>query len=305
MRPMRHDDPRLGIAAFLAATVLVLAALVAYARNPALFARGREYRATFESVAGLNEGDEVRYGGLPVGSVTSIDLDSADQTRIVVTFRVRKRAPVRVDTRASITQVGLLGEPYLNLRPGSPSAPLLPVGGTLPSDDNLSFQDAMTQLARFFEHSDTLFAGVQRFSATNPWDRLDRTLRKFDDLITTTERNTNRVAARLDTATLQLSAVLDHTDRLIASVDSAVKSAGPGVGTTQREALAALRETRSLVVDLRGALQQGGGVDQLMRNLAVATDNLARLSTRLERDPTSVLKRRELPKKTAGPALRD
>ena len=302
---VRPDDPRLGIAAFLAATVLVLAALVAYARNPALFARGREYQARFQSVAGLNQGDEVRYGGLPVGSVTSIDLDTGEATRIVVRFRVRKRAPVRTDTRASITQLGLLGEPYLNLRPGSADAPPMPIGGTLPSEDNLSFQDAMTQLARFFEHSDTLFAGVQRFSATNPWERLDRTLTRFEDLLVSTGRNADRVAARLDTASLQLSSVLAHTDRLIGSIDSTVKQAGPGVGQAQREALATLRETRALVADVRGALQQGGGVDQLMRDLAIATDNLARLSTRLERDPTSVLKRRALPKKTAGPPLRD
>ena len=304
-RTIRRDDPRLGIAAFLGATVLVLAALIAYARNPALFARGREYQARFESVAGLNAGDEVRYGGLPVGSVTSIELDSADVTRIVVHFRVRKRAPVRTDTRASITQVGLLGEPYLNLRPGSSTAPPMPIGGTLPSDDNLSFQDAMTQLARFFEHTDTLFAGVQRFSSTNPWDRLDRTLSRFDELLASTGRNADRVAARLDTASIQLSDVLAHTDRLVASIDSTVKAAGPGVGSAQREVLATLRETRALVGDVRGAMQQGGGVDQLMRDLAVATDNLARLSTRIERDPTSVLKRRALPKKTAGPPLRD
>ncbi|MFL5577093.1 MAG: MlaD family protein [Gemmatimonadaceae bacterium] len=302
---MRHDDPRLGIAAFLGATILVLAALVAYARNPALFARGREYRAVFASVAGLNPGDEVRYGGLPVGSVTSIDLDSLDPTRLVVHFRVRHRAPVRVDTRASITQVGLLGEPYLNLRPGSPTAAPLPVGGTLRTDENLSFQEAMTQLARFFEHSDTLFAGVQRFAATDPWGRLDRTLTRFDQLVANTSRNTERVVSRLDTASVRVSRVLEHTDQLIATLDSSVKAAGPAVGTTQREALATLRDTRALVADVRTALQQGGGVDQLMRNLSVATDNLARLSTRLERDPTSVLKRRVLPKKTAGPALRD
>jgi hypothetical protein len=175
----------------------------------------------------------------------------------------------------------------------------------VPSEENLSFQDAMTQLARFFEHSDTLFAGVQRFAATDPWGRLDRTLTRFDQLIASTGRSTDRVVSRLDTASVRVSRVLEHTDRLIATLDSTVRSAGPGVGTTQREALATLRDTRALVADVRGALQQGGGVDQLMRNLAVATDNLARLSTRLERDPTSVLKRRVLPKKTAGPALRD
>jgi phospholipid/cholesterol/gamma-HCH transport system substrate-binding protein len=302
---VRYDDPRLSIAAFLGATILVLAALVAYARNPSLFARGREYQAAFRSVAGLNPGDEVRYGGLPVGSVTSIDIDSTDATRIVVHFRIRKRVPIRVDTRAAITQVGLLGEPYLNLRAGAPDAPLLAVGGTVQTEENLSFQDAMTQLARFFEHTDTIFGGLQRFAATNPWDRLDRTITHFDQLVTTASRSSDRVMTRLDTASEQISRVLAHTDRLIATLDSAVASAGPGIGSTQREALSTLKETRALVADVRDAMQQGGGVDQLMRNLAVATDNLARLSARLERDPTSVLKRRELPKKTAGPALRD
>ena len=302
---MRHDDPRLSIAAFLGATILVLAALVAYARNPSLFARGREYQAAFRSVAGLNAGDEVRYGGLPVGSVTDIDIDTADATRIVVHFRIRKRVPIRVDTRASITQVGLLGEPFLNLRPGAPTAALLAAGGTVPSDENLSFQDAMTQLARFFEHTDTVFGGLQRFASTNPWDRLDRTITHFDQLVSNASRTSDRVMTRLDTTSDQISRVLGHTDRLIVTMDSALNTAGPGFSSTQREALATLRETRSLVADVRDALQQGGGVDQLMRNLAVATDNLARLSARLERDPTSVLKRRELPKKTAGPALRD
>jgi phospholipid/cholesterol/gamma-HCH transport system substrate-binding protein len=302
---VRYDDPRLSIAAFLGATILVLAALVAYARNPSLFARGREYQAAFRSVAGLNPGDEVRYGGLPVGSVTSIDIDSTDATRIVVHFRIRKRVPIRVDTRAAITQVGLLGEPYLNLRAGAPDAPLLAVGGTVQTEENLSFQDAMTQLARFFEHTDTIFGGLQRFAATNPWDRLDRTITHFDQLVTTASRSSDRVMTRLDTASEQISRVLAHTDRLIATLDSAVAAAGPGIGSTQREALSTLKETRALVADVRDAMQQGGGVDQLMRNLAVATDNLARLSARLERDPTSVLKRRELPKKTAGPALRD
>lgn len=302
---MRHDDPRLSIAAFLGGTILVLAALVAYARNPSLFARGREYHAAFRSVAGLNPGDEVRYGGLPIGSVTSIDIDSADATRIVVQFRVRKRVPIRVDTRASITQVGLLGEPFLNLRAGTPDAPLLAVGGGVKTEENLSFQDAMTELARFFEHTDTIFGGLQRFAATNPWERLDRTITHVDQLVTSATRSSDRVMMQLDTTSGQISRVLAHTDRLIATLDSAVGRTGPGLDSTQREALATLRDTRALVADVREAMAQGGGVDQLMRNLAVATDNLARLSARLERDPTSVLKRRELPKKTAGPALRD
>ncbi len=71
------------------------------------------------------------------------------------------------------------------------------------------------------------------------------------------------------------------------------------------EAVATLRETRTLLSDMRAGLAQGGGLDETMRNLAAASDNLARFSTRLERDPLSVVQRRKLPAKPAGPALHD
>ncbi|HEU4563409.1 MAG TPA: MlaD family protein, partial [Gemmatimonadaceae bacterium] len=118
-RPLgRRGESRLGIMAFLGVTALVLLALVVFARYPSLFRRGKEYRAVFRAVPGLNLGDEVRYGGLLVGSITEMTLDPADPTRILVTIRVREETPIRADTRASITQVGLLGAPYLNLIPG-------------------------------------------------------------------------------------------------------------------------------------------------------------------------------------------
>ncbi|HVD05405.1 MAG TPA: MlaD family protein, partial [Gemmatimonadaceae bacterium] len=68
-------DQRLGIIAFLGVAALVLVALVLFSRYPSLFHSGREYRSVFRSVAGLNVGDEVRYGGLLVGTVTALDLD--------------------------------------------------------------------------------------------------------------------------------------------------------------------------------------------------------------------------------------
>ncbi|HKG92839.1 MAG TPA: MlaD family protein, partial [Gemmatimonadaceae bacterium] len=119
---------------FLGSAILVFGVLVAFSKFPQLkiFKRGREYQTVFDNVAGLNRGDEVRYGGLLVGAVTDIALDRSDPTRLVVTFRVRRSTPVHVDTRASITQVGLLGEPYLNLQPGDRRTAEAPEHTTLP-----------------------------------------------------------------------------------------------------------------------------------------------------------------------------
>ena len=302
---MRFSNARTGIVVFLLGTAVLLVSLVVFSRYPALFSEGTDYRAEFRSVAGLNRGAEVRYGGVLVGTVTSLDIDPDRPTSILVRFRVKDKTPVREDTRAAITQVGLLGEQYLNLEPGSPTAPPLPEGSTIASIDNLSFQDAMNRVARFLVQADTLFGGLERLAKSSPLERIDRTLTQFDQIITAAGAGSERVFVRLDDVGAKVSLLVARTELLLAGADSALRVVGPGLDATQREAIATLRETRAMVGLLRDALTQEGGVDGLMRNLSAASENLARLAERLERDPSSVLKHREPPRKIAGPTVRD
>ena len=299
---MRTADSRLGILAFLGGTALVLVAIVAFARYPSLFRRGSEYRATFRSVAGLNLGDEVRYGGLIVGSVTRLTLDPIDPTSVEVTFRVRPQTPVRTDTYATITQVGLLGQPYLNLEPGSATAPALPPRSRLPTRDNLTFQDAMSRLAVFLDRADTLLHGVERIAASSPWDRIDRTLSRVDALLSNAAEGSGRVIDNLDQATGQLTGMIERTERLIVSLDTAFRGASPAIHQAQRDAVAAMRDLRALLGDMRDATGDGERLSRIVDNLAAASEDLARFADRLEKEPTSVLSRRQPPKKTAGPA---
>ena len=302
---MKVANMRVGIVAFLVGTALLFAALIMFSKYPTLFSAGTDYKAEFNSVAGLNVGGEVRYGGVLVGTVTALTINELDPTRIVVQFRVKRETPVREDTRASITQVGFLGEQYLNLEPGSRDALALPEGSTLMSENNLNFQEAMNRVARFLEKTDTLFGGIDRLAKSSPLERVDRMLTRIDLLVQNATTGSEKAFARLDDAGNQLTSVLQRTERMLASADSAIRVAGPGLTDTQREALATLRETRSLVVELRGALQQGEGVDGLLRNLSASTENLARFTERLDRDPSSIFTRREPPRKVAGPIIRD
>ena len=309
---MKRGETRLGIIGFLAATLLVLGALLLFARYPGVFRRGVEYHAVFHSVAGLNAGDQVRYGGLPVGTVTSMQIDPRDPTRIEVTFRVSRSTPIRTDTRASITQVGFLGAPYLHLEPGAADATALAVGSTLPTMENPSFQDAMRRLAQFFDRADTLMRGAERFAQLSPVERLDRTLQRMDTLLGIATRGTAMTFARLDStfgrvnrASERLAQLSERSERLLVVLDTAVRTAGPQLATTQREAVQSLRELHTLLADLREAVAAQGGVDQVIRNMAMASENIARLTERLERDPTSLLKARAAPAKPAGPKSRE
>ena len=308
----RRGETRFGIIWLLGGTLLVLAALLVLARYPGIFRTGTEYRGVFKSVAGLNKGDEVRYGGLPVGTVTRMDIDPTDPTRIIVAFRVKHNTPVRADTKASITQVGLLGAPYLHLDPGSRFAAVVPPGSMLPTIENPSFQDAMRRLAQFFDRTDTLLRGAERFARASPIERIDATLNRMDTLlaIATTGAQTSfstldRTFSRVDTASVRLSRLMDRSERLMAALDTATRTAGPQLAATQREAVESLHEIHTLLADFRDALSQEGGVNQMVRNLSAASDNIARLSERIERDPSSLLKQRALPNKPAGPRARE
>ena len=302
---MRIANTRVGIVAFLVGTALLFAALILFSKYPTFFSKGTDYQAEFNSVAGLNVGGEVRYGGVLVGTVTAMTINVQDPTRILVQFRVKRETPVREDTRASITQVGFLGEQYLNLEPGSRDALPLPEGSTLMSENNLNFQEAMNRMARFLEKTDTLFGGFDRLSKSSPLERIDRTLTRVDVMIQSASSGSEKAFARLDAAGNQLTSVLQRTERMLAGADSAIRVAGPGLNETQREALLTLRETRAMVAELRVAMQQGEGIDDTLRNLAAMTEDLARFADRLERDPSSILKPREAPKKLVGPAIRD
>lgn len=301
---MAHAE-RARVAILVGIGTIAFLALMLFARRPAFLERQHEYHAEFRNVAGLNVGDEVRYGGVRVGSVSALEVDSAPPSAIRVTFRVRRTTPVRSDTRASVTQLGLLGQPYLALEPGTAGGSVLANGATLASDETYSVQDALRRLALSLERADTVLASLDRLSRANPLARLDTTLARADTLMRGATAGSERLLSQLDRASQQLAELLSRSERLVSAVDTTFAEARPALTTTQREALQTLRETRALVTDLRASLEEGGGMGQLVRNLNAASENVARLAERLERDPTSLVKRRELPAKPTGPPIRD
>ncbi len=75
-----------------------------------------DLRATFDDVAGLNAGDDVRLAGLRIGRVTGIDVVAG---RAVVHFSVHKDVALPTDTGVSVRWRNLIGQRYLSITPGT------------------------------------------------------------------------------------------------------------------------------------------------------------------------------------------
>jgi phospholipid/cholesterol/gamma-HCH transport system substrate-binding protein len=84
------------------------------------------YRIHFvESVSGLALGDPVKFHGVDVGTVKALALDPDDPRRVQVDVRLRKEAPVKTDTKASLKLKGITGVVFIELNGGAASAKTL------------------------------------------------------------------------------------------------------------------------------------------------------------------------------------
>jgi virulence factor Mce-like protein len=94
--------------------------------------QGYRLVAEFDQAVQLGDQADVRISGVSVGKVVSVGLDRhTGLTRAVIELD-RQYAPRPADTQAILRQKSLLGETYVELTPGSASAPKLPDGAELP-----------------------------------------------------------------------------------------------------------------------------------------------------------------------------
>ena len=84
------------------------------------------YRIHFpDSVSGLAVGDPVKFRGVDVGSVKSMNIDPDNSRLVLVEVRLRKATPVKTDTRASLALKGITGVVFIELNGGDPAAQTL------------------------------------------------------------------------------------------------------------------------------------------------------------------------------------
>lgn len=104
-----------------------------------------EYKIGFNFISGLEKNAPVHFAGHSVGTVKSIAIRDGHPI-VEVTIAIDKHTPVRADSQAFVDTLGLLGEKFIALTPGSAAAPKLQPGGVLQGTDPLPLHQLMEQM---------------------------------------------------------------------------------------------------------------------------------------------------------------
>jgi phospholipid/cholesterol/gamma-HCH transport system substrate-binding protein len=123
----------LTMVAFTASCVGLLIFLwISFGGSLPLSPQGYRFTVEFDQAVELASQAEVKISGVTVGQVASVGLDRRTGLNRAVIQIDRQFAPRPADTRAILRQKTLLGETFVQLSTGSPSAPKLHDDATLP-----------------------------------------------------------------------------------------------------------------------------------------------------------------------------
>ena len=135
---MRRNQ-RTGMTPFAAgALALVLAVVGTYLgfTKSIPFRSHFEIKAAFQTANNVKQNSAVRIAGVNVGKVTKVDFLHKGQPQAVVTMRIDKRGlPIHKDATMMIRpRIFLEGNFFVDIKPGSPSAPVLGDGDMVPAN---------------------------------------------------------------------------------------------------------------------------------------------------------------------------
>lgn len=226
----------------------------------------RELTVRFRSVAGLDQKAAVRIAGVRVGKVESVGLKDG---RALLTLSLQPQVRLYGDASARIASLGMLGEKYVEVLPGSPSAGPLSEGVVVRGSSPPTFDDVL-------EVATDIGGDIKEVSAT-----LRRSLGgpEGTEKLTQIVDNLRELTTSLNRLVAENRSDIDVTTDNFRQFSDTLKTELPRIADKMNHLADSLQtiadENRA---DLKGSL---GNIRDLSARLQVSADNLNRITGKI------------------------
>ena len=259
------------VGAFFLGTIAVLGVLIIRTEKLDLFSKKatQVYAMDFTQAAGLSPQSKVRVAGVPVGNVQEIKLGEDGKARVVISLP--PDVPLYANATVQLTSLGILGEKYVDLNQGTPSAGPLPENSVIPSHEGVSLDNLMETLAAISKDVKSI-TGAFNESIGGPEGR-----EKLDEIVD----NIRVLTAEFRTMAQENHGAINATLANTEAITSEIKDRLPRLAQ-QFEDLG--RNLNEMVVETRPELK-GTMTDirKLAQNFTSTSENLRAITDKINR----------------------
>jgi phospholipid/cholesterol/gamma-HCH transport system substrate-binding protein len=156
---------RLGAFISLGIAVLILGIYFIGERQQ-LFRRTFRVSGVFRDVAGLQEGNNVRFSGINVGTVDNISIVSDTSVKVEILISESTRKFIKKDAVASIGSEGLMGNKTLTINPGTGGKMEIENNDTVGTVQPINMDDIVTSLKTTIDNTSRITNDLSRITGT-------------------------------------------------------------------------------------------------------------------------------------------
>lgn len=200
-------------------------------------------------MAGIQEGGNVAYQGISIGSIESIRIDPEDVESIIVEIDVEEGTPIKRDVVARIVPVGVTGISQIELSGGTSGAEDLPPGSYIsPGESTVtavteSVQGVLSGIEELLLDLEGVLANVEQQSIGNILSRIDSMLRENESVVRDLLVELDASAGRLSEAADEIGELASAAAEVTANIDLLVRRNSPDI----EAAVATLNDTLRLL----------------------------------------------------------
>jgi phospholipid/cholesterol/gamma-HCH transport system substrate-binding protein len=196
-KQLTRSKLKIGIVVTLA--LLIILITVMFAGNiEKLFVPRVKIYAMFGDVQGLREGSPVWFSGVEIGSVGSIEFTSEQRIKVEMTISSATLKYLKKDSVATILTLGLLGDKYVEIKPGSKEGESLKTEDIIPGISQVEIQDvvetgheSVESLNKFINMLEGILVEIEKEEGTvlkflkdpSVYDNLQETAGELSDLV--------------------------------------------------------------------------------------------------------------------------
>jgi phospholipid/cholesterol/gamma-HCH transport system substrate-binding protein len=148
----------------LTGTILLIVSLYLIGSKQNLFGKTIEISARFNNVSGLMAGNNVRFLGIDVGTVESVEVVNDSSVLVVMVIRKDIQPFIKKNSMAGVGTDGLMGNKIVNIISISGTSKIVEEGDELKTQRPIDLSDAMTSLSYTNKNLQTITGNLVDFT---------------------------------------------------------------------------------------------------------------------------------------------